>query len=57
MIVSKSTGKDVKVNGRSLIGYNDIYLVIWSKATKNLIPINLPARLEYEEYMSRNLSF
>jgi hypothetical protein len=57
MIVSESTGKDVKGNGRGLIRYNDIYLVVRSKTTKNLILINLPARFESVEYMSRNLSF
>jgi len=57
MIVCESAGKDVKGNGRRLIGYNDIYLVVRSKTTKNIILINLLARFESVEYMSRNLSF
>ena len=56
MRVSESTGKDVKVNGRSVIRYKDIYLLVRSKTTKNLILINLTARFESVESMSRHLS-
>jgi hypothetical protein len=57
MLVSESTGKDVKGNGRGLIRYNDIFLMVRSKTTKNLIVVNLPATFESVEYMSRKLSF